>query len=88
MLLRKGGLDNQALGALAEIVHDIDIKDGKYNRPETPGIKQLLDGLVATQDADEERLERGFALFDDLYAALSKDAAAPKSRRQRRTMSP
>ena len=30
---------DKALQAIAEIVHDIDLKDGKFNRPETIGIK-------------------------------------------------
>ena len=64
------GLADPALAQIAEIVHDIDIKDGKYDRPEAPGILQLVNGLALAHPADLDRLDRGFALFDDLYASF------------------
>jgi hypothetical protein len=70
VLVRRFGLDDPALGAIAEIVHDIDVKDAKYGREEAPGIGQLVAGIAAAHpDDDEARLARGGALFDDLYAA-------------------
>ncbi len=62
------------LARVAEIVHDIDIKDGKFGRPEARGIEQLLWGTLAANPDDEARLERGFALFDDLYQSFSRQA--------------
>jgi hypothetical protein len=59
-----------AVAAIGEIVHDIDFKDDRFRRPETAGVKLLLDGIVAAEPSDEMRLERGFRLLDDLYAAL------------------
>jgi hypothetical protein len=59
-----------ALRAVAEIIHDIDLKDEQFGRPETVGVAALIDGICATQADDEARLERGFLLFDDLYAAF------------------
>ena len=56
-----------ALRSVAEIVHDIDLKDGKFGRPETQGIGNLLAGIVAGLDDDDLRIERGSALFEDLY---------------------
>lgn len=60
-----------ALEAIAEIVHDLDLKDRKYGREEAAGIQQLLSGIVANQAQDDERLERSAALFDDLYQSFS-----------------
>ncbi len=62
------GLDDPALRAIAEIVHDIDVKDAKYGREEAPGIGQLVAGIATAHPDDEGRLVRGAALFDDLYA--------------------
>jgi hypothetical protein len=59
--------EDAALQAVAEIVHDIDLKDRKFARPETEGIANLLSGIVAGIDDDEKRIERGSQLFDDLY---------------------
>ena len=65
---RRAGLEDAAAVAIGEIVHDIDLKDGKFAREEASGIAQLIDGLAASGIADAQRLERGGALFDDLYA--------------------
>ena len=68
VLVQRFGLDDPALRALAEIVHDIDVKDAKYGREEAPGIGQLVAGIAAAHAEDEARLARGAAVFDDLYA--------------------
>lgn len=59
--------DDAALRSISEIVHDIDLKDQKFGRPETEGVASLLSGLVASLEDDEQRIERGSALFEDLY---------------------
>jgi hypothetical protein len=68
VLVQRFGLADPALRAIAEIVHDIDVKDAKYGREEAPGIGQLVAGIAAAHPDDEARLARGGALFDDLYA--------------------
>lgn len=68
VLLERFGLDEPALRAIAEIVHDVDVKDAKYGREEAPGVGQVVAGIAAAHAADEDRLERGSALFEDLYA--------------------
>ncbi|MGQ0815847.1 MAG: chromate resistance protein ChrB domain-containing protein [Gemmatimonadota bacterium] len=67
-------LHDRALRALAEIVHDIDVKDAKFERPETAGIAIFIEGFVAGTTDDGQRLERGRVLFDSLYDALSARA--------------
>ena len=47
VLLARSGLDDPALTAIAEIVHDIDLKDGKFGREEAAGIKMLIAGICA-----------------------------------------
>lgn len=59
--------DDDALRKVGEIVHDIDLKDGKFGRPETAGIANLLTGIVTGTDDDERRIERGGEMFADLY---------------------
>ncbi|HVG44561.1 MAG TPA: chromate resistance protein ChrB domain-containing protein, partial [Longimicrobium sp.] len=72
VLLERLGLhDDGALAAVAEVVHDIDLKDGKFGRPETPGIELLLAGIARAEPDDERRIERGAALFDALYASFT-----------------
>ncbi|HET8734890.1 MAG TPA: chromate resistance protein ChrB domain-containing protein [Anaeromyxobacteraceae bacterium] len=67
-LVRRFGLGDPALRQIAEVVHDVDMKDAKYGREEAAGIGQVVAGIAAAHPDDEARLERGAALFDDLYA--------------------
>jgi hypothetical protein len=69
ILVRRFGLADPALRQIAEIVHDIDVKDSRYGREEAAGVAQLIAGIAATHSSDEERLTRGSTLFDDLHAA-------------------
>ena len=67
VLIERTGLNEPGLGRIAEIVHDIDLKDSKFGRQETPGIEQLIAGIAMAHKDDETRLARGAAVFDDLY---------------------
>lgn len=75
-LIRRFGLgDERALTAIGEVVHDIDCKDEKFGRPETAGVLGLLRGIADGTDDDASRLERGFRVFEDLYAFYSSRRA-------------
>jgi hypothetical protein len=71
-LCRHFKLKDAALTAIGEIVHDIDCKDDKFERPETPGLRLVLDGIARSHGDDEGRLARGAAMLDDLYEQLGK----------------
>lgn len=79
---RKAGLDDAGVAAIAEIVHDLDLKDDKFARPEAAGLQQVLSGIYARHAGDRQRLEAGFEVFDHLYAAL-RGAGKPSTRRTR-----
>jgi hypothetical protein len=72
VLARLAGRDDSALRSVGEIVHDIDLKDAKFGRPETEGVANLLSGIVAGTDNDDRRIERGSVLFEDLYRFFSE----------------
>ena len=67
VLVARLGLDDPALRPIAEIVHDVDLKDGRFGRVEAAGIDRLVAGLAMGHRDDEERLTRGAEMFDDLY---------------------
>ncbi len=69
-LCRHFELKDPALDAIGAIVHDIDLKDDKYERPETPGLQIVLDGIASASSDDATRLARGAAMLDDLYSQL------------------
>jgi hypothetical protein len=70
VLLVRARLDDPALRAIGEIVHDIDLKDARFGREETAGIAGLVGGIVLAHSDDEQRLTRGAAVLDDLYHYL------------------
>ncbi len=72
VLLDEIGRADPALRAIGEIIHDLDLKDERYERPEAAGIGQLLNGVARSTDDDEERLRRSAEALDNLYLALSR----------------
>ncbi len=73
-LLASFGLDDPALAAIGEIIHDIDCKDDKFGRAEAAGVASMIDGITRTYAEDEARLDRGRPLFDDLYEHFRSSA--------------
>ena len=71
VMIRVFGLKDRALKKMAQIVHQIDLKDEKHPAPEAQGIEELLNGIRKTGKADGEVLEKGMALFDLLYASIT-----------------
>jgi hypothetical protein len=72
VLAKRMKLDGTGLRAIGEIVHDIDLKDAKFRRPEAAGIARLIAGICAAHKDDETRLERASALFDDLHESFAR----------------
>ena len=72
VIMQRTGQKDRALQAIAEIVHDIDIKDERYRRPETAGIASLVAGIALTCADDDERLARASAALDQLYEVFSR----------------
>ena len=68
VMIQRLQIQDHALGRLSEVVHDIDLKDEKYSRSETDGFNALLTGLVAAHPDDDQRMNEGLRLFDNLYA--------------------
>lgn len=67
-LIRRFALQERGLVAVAEVVHDIDLKEAKFGRPETAGFAACVAGLCRAHREDDERLTRGSVLFESLLA--------------------
>ncbi len=80
VMLETFGLHDPALAVMAEIVHEIDLHDGRYARPEVSGIEAVLRGWMSRADADRE--VHGIALFDGLHAALSPTPSPARGKRR------
>ncbi|MFF2028292.1 chromate resistance protein ChrB domain-containing protein [Rhodococcus koreensis] len=65
-ILRRYELTDPVLWVLAEIVHEADIDDGKFDAPEAPGLDSVLRGLSLT-GTDDDTLAVATRIFDGLY---------------------
>jgi len=64
------GLNDPALRQIGEIVHDLDLKDGKFGRPDAPGVQRLVDGLSAAHADSGARVQAALPIFDTLFASF------------------
>jgi hypothetical protein len=72
-LIRRFGLtDDTGLRSLAEIVHDIDLKDNKFNRTEAAGMNSIIRGLGEVLQDDRKLVQQTLPLFEGLYRLLSE----------------
>src|SRR5207244_11924263 len=71
-MLSAFNLNEPALHVVAEIVHDLDLRDGRYRRPGAKGIDIVWTGWSLAGLSDSELESRGIALFDGLYTAFSR----------------
>ena len=72
VLVEEFALTDAALRPIAEIVHDIDLKDEKFGREETRGIARLIAGIAMAHKDDEARLEHATAVLDGLYESYRR----------------
>ena len=74
MMIKRFGLGGDpALSQMAEIVHDIDLKDDKFHRHEAAGLDAVVRGLGELLKDDRKLIRQAGVVFDGLYALLSKD---------------
>lgn len=71
VLMKSFGIKEKAVKEIAELVHDLDVKDDKYSPAETKGIEEILAGIRKTAKSDDDALERGMAVFEMLYQSKS-----------------
>lgn len=72
VFVERFGLRDPGLRAIAEIVHDIDLKDGKFGRADAEGVARVISALASSARDDDDRLARGSALFEDLHKLYAK----------------
>lgn len=78
-----------AVGRVAAVVHDLDLKDARFGAPEGPTVGTLIDGLQLAHADDDVLLAQGMALFEALYRGFDQSArseeARPVARPRKRT---
>ncbi len=71
LLLRASLTDDPALQAIGEIIHELDIADGKFARPETAGLGAMLSGVCASTDDDLQRIALASDALNQFHAFFS-----------------
>jgi hypothetical protein len=67
-LIERFSVREPGLRGVAEVVHDIDLKEVKFDRPEVAGFAACIAGMCRSERDDTGRLERGSVLFESLLA--------------------
>jgi hypothetical protein len=71
-LVKRFGITDRRVKVIAEIVHEADLRDGKFTRHEAAGVDLAINGLVEATADDHELIEKGRALFEGLYTVLKQ----------------
>lgn len=71
-LLKSFGMKDAGLNAIAQIIHDIDLKDHKFGRPEAAGLDAAIRALRTSLHDDFKLLEAGSVILDGLYKDYSR----------------
>lgn len=89
-LCRVFAIQEQAVARVAAIVHDLDLKDGRFSAPEAPTVGTVIEGMQLSVSDDDDLLAQGMALFESLYRAFERSArsAGPRPVAQSRTRVP
>jgi hypothetical protein len=72
VLLQRFDIADNSFRRIAEIIHDIDLKESKFGRPETAGIALIVNAICTKHKEDSDRIDRGTVLLDDLYDFFKK----------------
>jgi hypothetical protein len=68
------------LREIAEVVHDIDLKDNKFNRLEAPGLSAVIRGLADILKDDRKLIQQCQPIFDGLYESFSRESEEAKKK--------
>lgn len=84
-LVARFGLAAPAVDRIGHIVHDLDLRESRFNEPETPALAHLVEGLRAMHSEDGELLERGIVMFEALYRSFRGSDTPTRTRSRRRS---
>jgi hypothetical protein len=71
VLAERMGLRDPALVAIGEIIHDLDLRDDKFGREESAGVRSAIDGICTVAHDDDQRIAAASPMLDGLYSHFS-----------------
>jgi hypothetical protein len=72
-MLKEYDLGDPVLREISEIIHDADLMDDMYGRPESDGLDAVIRGLQLVLPDDEALALHTDVVFDGLYAYLRRE---------------
>ena len=72
---RPGKVD-LAVARIGQVVHDLDMKERRYARPEAPAVERMVEGLRELHPDDHTLLQRGMDMFEALARSFSATESA------------
>lgn len=79
-LVARFDVRDAAVARLAEVVHDLDLKDDKFGAAEAATMGAAIDGLQLSCVDDHQLLDQGIILFEAMYRSFAQRARAPRPR--------
>ncbi|MBF0465679.1 MAG: chromate resistance protein [Nitrospirae bacterium] len=67
VLVKSFGIKDGVVKHIAEIIHEIDMKDGKYRSVETAGVEKILNGMRSRIKSDMDIVSKATEIFNFLY---------------------
>jgi hypothetical protein len=81
-LMKAFRIQDRALQQIAEIIHDIDLKDHKFGRVEASGLDLVIRSLGDFIHDDHQFLEVGSSILDGLYQFFHHGVAEKRSNKK------
>ena len=79
VIVRQFGIGDATVARVGQLVHDLDLKDHRYEQPDAPAIGRMIDGLRAVHADDHVLLEHGITMFEALARSFASGDASPRS---------
>jgi hypothetical protein len=79
-LAARFAIRDPAVARIAEIVHDLDLKDSKFGAPEATTLGIAIEGLQLSSTDDSRLLDQGMTLFEALYRSFSQSIRPSRPR--------
>ena len=84
-LVRRFRISDAGVTRLAQMVHDLDLKEDRYGLPEGIALGRLVEGLRAAFADDAELLDQGIVMMEALYRSYARDGTSQPKRARSRT---
>jgi len=81
-LIERFGIADRATVRLAQVVHDLDLKNARYGLPECAAVGRVVDGLRLLYPDDHRLLAQGIVVMDALHRSFAGERLNRRTRRR------